>query len=597
MAKEKLFKGGEFLITDALPEDVFTPEDFTNEQRLIGKSAEEFGLGELAPIRDELAELNGELLTSLLRKAGELGLLSTDMPEIYGGSELDKVSSVLVTERINQGIGGFLLAYGVQTGIGSLPIVFFGSPEQKKRYLPKLATGEMIGAYALTEPAHGSDALTAETTAVLSDDGKYYILNGQKQFISNAGFCDLILTYAQVDGTKFTGFIVERKWDGVSVDEEEVKMGMHGGSTRSVIFQDVKVPVENVLGEIGRGHIVALNTLNIGRYKLGAATVGVAKFLLADAIKYAKTRIQFGRPLSDFGLIKQKIAEMVIKIYVNESLGYRIAGLLDLLLEGIDPSKEDAGQKTGEALRKYALECSVNKVFGSEVLDYVVDECVQIMGGYGYIQDNMIESGYRDSRINRIWEGTNEINRLLIVDRLMKAAMKGELPLIDVIKKVTGELMSFRPSLSEEEGVLEKEKKMVSMAKKIGLLAAGAATQKYMEKLAGEQEVVALMADIIIEIFAMESALLRALKKFKKEGEEKAAIHIAATQVFINDSFPKVDLMARQIFATVSEGEELRTQLMALKKLARYTPVNTVALRRKIADSVIPVARYNLTKI
>jgi len=271
-------------------------------------------------------------------------LLSTDMPEIYGGSELDKVSSVLVTERINQGIGGFLLAYGVQTGIGSLPIVFLDHPS-RKRYLPKLATGEMIGAYALTEPAHGSDALTAETTAVLSDDGKYYILNGQKQFISNAGFCDLILTYAQVDGTKFTGFIVERKWDGVSVDEEEVKMGMHGGSTRSVIFQDVKVPVENVLGEIGRGHIVALNTLNIGRYKLGAATVGVAKFLLADAIKYAKTRIQFGRPLSDFGLIKQKIAEMVIKIYVNESLGYRIAGLLDLLLEGIDPSKEDAGQK------------------------------------------------------------------------------------------------------------------------------------------------------------------------------------------------------------------------------------------------------------
>jgi len=597
MAKEKLFKGGEFLITDALPEDVFTPEDFTNEQRLIGKSAEEFGLGELAPIRDELAELDGDLLTSLLRKAGELGLLSTDMPEIYGGSELDKVSSVLVTERINQGVGGFLLAYGVQTGIGSLPIVFFGSPEQKKKYLPKLASGEMIGAYALTESAHGSDALTAETTAILSDDGKYYILNGQKQFISNAGFCDLILTYAQVDSTKFTGFIVERKWDGVSVDEEEEKMGMHGGSTRSVIFQDVKVPVENVLGEVGRGHVVALNTLNIGRYKLGAATVGVAKFLIADAVKYAKSRIQFGRPISDFGLIKHKIAEIVIKIYVNESLGYRIAGLLDLALKGIDPSKEDAGQKTGEALRKYALECSVNKVFGSEVLDYVVDECVQIMGGYGYIQDNMIESAYRDSRINRIWEGTNEINRLLIVDRLMKAAMKGELPLLDVIKKLTGELMSYRPSMNEEEGVLERERKMVSMAKKIGLLAAGAATQKYMDKLAGEQEVVALIADIIIEIFAMDSAFLRALKKFQKEGEEKAAIHIAATQVYINDSFPKVDLMARQIFAAVSEGEELRTQLMALKKLARYTPVNTIILRRKIADSVIPVARYNLTKI
>jgi len=597
MAELKLFKGGEFLITDALPEEVFTPEDFTNEQRLIAKSAEEFGLGELAPRRDELEELNEELLKSLLRSAGELGLLSTDMPEIYGGSELDKVSSVLVTEKINQGIGGFLLAYGVQTGIGSLPIVFFGTPEQKKKYLPKLASGEMIGAYALTESAHGSDALTAETTAVLSEDGKYYIVNGQKQFISNAGFCDLILTYAQVDGTQFTGFIIERKWDGISVDEEEKKMGMHGGSTRSIIFQDVKVPVENVLGEVGRGHIVALNTLNIGRYKLGAATVGVCKFLTADAIKYAKTRIQFGRPISQFGLIKHKIAEMVIKIYVNESIGYRIAGLLDLALQGIDPSSENAGKKTGEALRKYALECSINKVFGSEVLDYTVDECVQIMGGYGYIQDNLIESAYRDSRINRIWEGTNEINRLLIVDRLMKASMKGELPLLDAIKAVMEDLMSYRPSMSEEEGLLEKEQKMVAHAKKMGLLAAGAATKKYMDKLANEQEVVALIADIIIEIFAMESALLRARKKFQKDGEEKSKIHIAATRVYINDSFQRVDIMTKQVFAAISEGEELRTQLMGLKKFARFTPINTIALRREIADSVIPVARYNLTKI
>lgn len=597
MAELKLFKGGEFLITDALPEEVFTPEDFTNEQRLIAKSAEEFGLGELAPRRDELEELNEELLKSLLRSAGELGLLSTDMPEIYGGSELDKVSSVLVTEKINQGIGGFLLAYGVQTGIGSLPIVFFGTPEQKKKYLPKLASGEMIGAYALTESAHGSDALTAETTAVLSEDGKYYIVNGQKQFISNAGFCDLILTYAQVDGTQFTGFIIERKWDGISVDEEEKKMGMHGASTRSVIFQDVKVPVENVLGEVGRGHVVALNTLNIGRYKLGAATVGVCKFLIADAIKYAKTRIQFGRPISQFGLIKHKIAEIVIKIYVNESIGFRIAGLLDLALQGIDPSSENAGKKTGEALRKYALECSINKVFGSEVLDYTVDECVQIMGGYGYIQDNLIESAYRDSRINRIWEGTNEINRLLIVDRLMKASMKGELPLLDAIKAVMEDLMSYRPSMSEEEGLLEKEQKMVAHAKKMGLLAAGAATKKYMDKLANEQEVVALIADIIIEIFAMESALLRARKKFQKDGEEKSKIHIAATRVYINDSFQRVDIMTKQVFAAISEGEELRTQLMGLKKFARFTPINTIALRREIADSVIPVARYNLTKI
>lgn len=596
MAELKLFKGGEFLITDALPEEIFTPEDFTKEHRLIGKSAEEFALGEIEPRREELEELNPDLIKTLLRKAGELGFLSTDIPEIYGGAELDHISCVLVAERLTRGISAIDISSGVQAGIGSLPIVFFGSPEQKAKHLPKLCTGEVIGAFALTESEHGSDALTAETTAVLSEDGKYYILNGQKQFITNAGFADLFLTYAQVDGTQFTSFIVERTWDGVSVDEEEKKMGIHGSSTRSVIFQDVKVPVENVLGEIGRGHVVALNTLNIGRYKLGPATLGGAKLLIAEGVKYAKNRVQFGKPICEFGLIKHKIAEMVIKTYVTESMVYRTAGLLNMALEGIDPTKEDAGKKTGEALRKYALECSINKNFGSEMLDYVVDECVQIMGGYGYIQDNLVESAYRDSRINRIWEGTNEINRLLIVDMLMKAAMKGELPLLDAIKAVMGELMSYRPAMSDEEGILEKEQKMVGHAKKMGLLAAGAATQKYIDKLANEQEVVALIADIIIEIFAMESALLRSLKKIQKEGEEKSKIQIAATRVYINDSFPRVDIMARQVFAAISEGEELRTQLMGLKKFARFTPINTITLRREIADSIIPVARYNLTK-
>jgi len=546
MAKPKLFRGGEFLITDALPEEVFTPEDFTNEHRLIGKSAEEFGLGEIEPRREELEELDPELVKSLLRKAGELGFLSTDVPEIFGGSELDHISCVLVTERLTRGIPGFDISYGAHTGIGSLPIVLFGSPEQKKKYLPELCTGGMIGAFALTEPEHGSDALTAEATAVLS--------------------------------------------------EEEKKMGIHGTSTRSVIFQDVKIPVENVLGEIGRGHVVALNTLNIGRYKLGPGTVGGAKLLIAEGVKYAKNRTQFGRSICEFGLIKHKIAEMVIKTYVNESMVYRTAGLLDLALEGIDPTKEDAGQKTGEALRRYALECSINKNFGSEMLDYVADECVQIMGGYGYIQDNPVESAYRDSRINRIWEGTNEINRLLIVDMLMRSAMKGELPLLDAIEKVTGELVSYSPETSEEEGVLREEGKMVAMAKKIALLAAGAATQKYMDKLGNEQEIVVLIADIIIEIFAMESAYLRTLKKIEKEGEEKSKIQIAATQVYFNDSFPRVEMMARQIFAAISEGEDLRTKLLGLRKLAQFTPANTIVLRREIADSVIPVARYNLTK-
>lgn len=596
LAKQRLFKGGEFLITDALPEEVFTPEDFTNEQRLIGRSAEEFRLGELEQRKEELEELNPELVRGLLRKAGDLGLLSVDIPEMYGGSGLDTISSVLVMERIMQGIAAFDIAYGVQTGIGSLPIVFFGSPEQKKKYLPKLATGEIIGAFALTEPAHGSDALTAETTAVLSEDGGYYILNGQKQFITNAGFADLFLTYAQVDGTQFTGFIVERKWDGVSVDEEEKKMGIHGTSTRSVIFQDVKVPVENVLGEIGRGHVVALNTLNVGRYKLAPSTVGGAKLLIGECVKYAKNRTQFGKPISEFGLIKHKIAEMVIKTYVNESMVYRTAGLLALALQGIDQSKEDAGQKTGRALREYAIECSINKNSGSEMLDYVADECVQIMGGYGYIQDNPVERAYRDARINRIWEGTNEINRLLIVDMLMRSAMKGELPLIEVIRKVAGELISYRPETGEE-GILEREGRMVVMAKKIALLAAGAATQRYMDRLVNEQEIVALIADIIIEVFAMESAYLRTLKKIEKEGEEKSRIHTAATKVYLNDRFPQVDMMAREVFAAVSEGEELRTGLMGLKKLSRFTPINSIALRREVAESIIPTARYNLTRI
>jgi alkylation response protein AidB-like acyl-CoA dehydrogenase len=599
MAKEKLFKGGEFLLTDALPEDVFTPEDFTKDHKLVGKSAEEFGMKELSTKREEMENLNIPLVKEMLRKAGDLGFLGADMPEVFGGSELDKVSSMLIAEKLCSGVSGFMAAYGVQTGIGSLPIVLFGTPEQKKRYLPKIASAEIIAAYALTEPGHGSDALGAETRAEISGDGKHYVLNGQKQFITNAGFADLFVTYAQVDETKFTSFIVERNWDGVSVDEEEKKMGMHGSSTRAVIFQNVKVPVENVLGEVGRGHIVALNTLNVGRFKIAPMVVGSAKTIFAETIKYAKGRVQFGKPISEYGLIRQKIAEMLVRIYLLESMAYRTAALLDLALEGIDPTSADAGQKTGEALRKYALECSINKVFGTEALDFVVDECVQIYGGYGYIQEYPAEGAYRDSRINRIWEGTNEINRLLIVDMLMRAAMKGELPLLDAIRQVMGEILNMRPDLggAEEEGVLDKEKKMVSMAKKIGMLSAGAATQKYMQKLADEQEIVATIADMIIEVFAMESALLRTLKKIQKEGEESSRIHIAATRVYINETFPRIELKAKTIFAAIAEGEELRTQLMGLKRLARHTPINTIALRREIAESVIPVARYHLTKL
>jgi len=596
MGKEKLFKGGEFLIVDALPEEVFTPEDFTKDQRQIGQAAEEFGTRELLARKEEIEELNYDLLKEMLRKAGDLGFLGADVAEVFGGSELDKVSSMLIGEKLCSGVSGFATTYGVQTGIGSLPIVLFGTPAQKKKYLPGIAGGELVGAYALTEPGHGSDALSAETRAVLAGDGTHYVLNGQKQFITNAGFADLFITYAQIDETKFTSFIVERTWDGVSVDEEEKKMGMHGTSTRAVIFQNVKVPVENVLGELGKGHVVALNTLNMGRFKITSMVVGLAKTILSETIKYAKGRIQFGRPISDFGLIKHKIAEMLIRIYVTESMAYRTAALLDMALEGIDATREDAGAKTGEAVRRYALECSMNKIFGTETLDYVVDECVQVYGGYGYVKDYPAEGAYRDSRINRIWEGTNEINRLLIVDMLMRAALKGELPLLAVIKKTADDLLSFRPEFGESEGTLDKEKKLISAAKKIGLLAAGAATRKFKEKLDSQQELIALISDTIIEIFAMESALLRTLKKVRKDGEEKSRTHIAVTRVYINDAFAKVEWMGRQIFAAVAEGEELRTQLMAIKRLARNTPLNTIALRREIADSAIPLGRYHLTK-
>jgi alkylation response protein AidB-like acyl-CoA dehydrogenase len=595
VATEKLFEGGEFLITDALPNEVFTPEDFNKEQQMIARSAEEFGVRQVDAVADELEDLNPELVKQLLRDAAELGFLGADVPEIYGGTELDKVSMSLITEHLSRGSSGFAVSCAVHTGIGSLPLVLFGSPAQKEKYLPKLAAAEWIAAYALTEPEHGSDALGAETTATLSEDGKYYLLNGQKQFITNAGIADLFTTYAQVDGDKFTSFIVERQWDGVSLDEEEQKMGVHGTSTRAVIFQDVKVPVENVLGEVGRGHVVALNALNVGRYKLAASTLGGCKLLISQGVKWAKNRVQFGQPICQFGLIRQKIAQMVIRTYISESMIYRTARLLDLALEGLDASGEHAGEKTGNAIRKYALECSINKIYASEAYDDVADECVQIMGGYGYIQDNVAESSYRDSRINRIWEGTNEINRMLIVNLLMKSAINGKLTLMQTIKKVTGEIQSFNEVPEVEAGPLANESRLLATAKRIVIFAAGAAIRKYMQNLAEEQEINALIADSVIELFAMESALLRTRKKIAKDGQEKAATQTAVTKVYVNDSFPRVDQMARQILAATYEDERLTTQLTALDKLSRHTPINTIALRRDISDSIMPLARYHLT--
>lgn len=589
---EALVKGGAFLIESTSPEEVFTPEDFNEEQRLIAQAASEFAVGEVQPLIEELETQKEGLMPSLVKKAGALGLLSADIPEEYGGQGLDKISSLLITEKMAQGGASFIVAHTVHTGIGSLPIIFFANKEQKSRYLPDIATGAKIAAYALTEPDAGSDALNAKTNATLSPDGKYYLLNGQKQFISNSGFADLFVTYAKIDGEKFTAFIVERNFEGVSVDEEEKKMGVKGSSTRSVIFSDAKVPVENVLGEIGKGHIVAFNTLNIGRFKLGGGCVGASKIVLQEAVTHAKQRVQFGKPICEFGLIKHKIAEMALRTYAVESMVYRTAGLIDRILSQIDHRAEDSGIQMAKGIEEYAIEDSINKVYSSEMLDYVVDEAVQIFGGYGYIQDYPVERHYRDSRINRIWEGTNEINRLLIMDMFMKRAMKNMLPLLGAAQKVAQELLALRPQVEMDDGKLGLQKEMVEMSKKITLLVAGAAVQRYMMALADQQEILGLLSDMAIEVFAMESVLLRALKSWQRAEDERARIQKAMTQVYINDAFNRLEGYGKQALAAIAEGDALRTQLSALKKLTRFNPINTIALRREIADSVIRMGRY-----
>ena len=592
MGEFRHVKGGEFLIDSISAGEIFTPEDFTEEQRLIGKAATEFAVGEVQPQMEDIEAQKEGLLPSLLKKAGELGFLSGDIPDEYGGQELDKVSVILIMEKLSQGGGSFMASYGVHTGPGSHPIIFFGNKDQKARYLPKIATGEMIAAYALTEPEAGSDALNAKTTASLSPCGKYYVLNGQKQFISNAGFADLFVTYAKVDGDQFTSFIVERNFGGVSVGEEENKMGIKGSSTRSVIFTDANVPVENVLGKIGRGHVVAFNTLNIGRLKLGAGCVGSTKVVLQEAVTYAKQRVQFDKPIAEFGLIKHKIAEMAIRIFTIESMVYRTAALLDRILQRIDPHAEDAGVQMANGIEEYAIEDSINKVYSSEMMDYIVDEALQVHGGYGYIHDYPVEQHYRDSRMSRIVEGTNEINRLLIMDMLTKRAMTNRLPILEAAQKVAKELLVLRPTVEMDNGKLNLQRGMVEMAKKIALFVAGATVQKYMMKLVDEQEVLALISEMVIEIFAMESALLRALKTMEKAGDEKFQLQKAMTKVYVNDAFERVKGCAKQILSAIAEPETLRTQLSALKKLTSFTPVNTVMLRREIADTVIKVGRY-----
>ncbi|HEU4797489.1 MAG TPA: acyl-CoA dehydrogenase family protein [bacterium] len=578
--------GGSFLIRESEPRDVFTPEDINEEQRLVGRTVRDFVEQDIVPNLDRIEKKDWPLTRRLLRRLGELGVLGLEVPSQYGGAELDKVTSLVVSEELTA--GSFSVSYGAHVGIGMEPILFFGTEAQRQKFLPKMVRGEVIGAYALTEPTAGSDAMSIRTKAVRSPDGSHYVLSGQKQFISNASFADVFTVFAKVDGDKHTAFIVERSTPGFSVGEEEHKMGIVGSSTASLFLENAKVPADQVLGEIGQGFKVAVNILNMGRFKLAAGCIGASKHVLRQALQYAGERKQFARPLSAFGLVKHKLAEMAIRTYIGESMVYRTGGLVNDSLGGVHGDPQEAMR----ALEEYAVECAMNKVYASEVLDYVVDEGVQIYGGYGFIEEYPAARAYRDSRINRLFEGTNEINRLLTTGMLLRRAQRGRLDLIPAAMAIAQEIMS--PALGDGTGTgpLAEEQRLVAMVKKAALFAAGVAVQKYLEAIEEQQEVLAAIADLVIETFAMESGLLRALKAVERDGSDAAAAKVAMIRVYINDALPRVDAYAKTVLASVDEGDTLRTELAGLRRFLRYTPINTVALRREIADRLITQGRY-----
>jgi alkylation response protein AidB-like acyl-CoA dehydrogenase len=583
-------KGGSFLLESPAPSDIFTPADLSDDQKLIGQTAEEFVIKEVLPLAKDLENKKPGLMAELVRKAAELGLMSGGTPEEYGGAGLDKIATTLLTEKISI-YGGFAVTHGAHAGIGTLPIVYFGTDEQKKKYLPKLASGEMIGAYCLSEPQAGSDSQNSLTRAELNKEGTHYILNGQKMWITNGGFADLYVVFAKVDGEKFTAFIVERKFPGCKPGNEEHKMGIHGSSTTPVFLENCAVPKENVLHEIGRGHIVAFNVLNAGRFTLGASGVGGSKYVLMTASKYSKERKAFGKQIGEFGLMREKLAEMAIQIFAVESMVYRTAGNLEAAMHAASGSGDKA-QNTMKVLEEYAIESSISKVYGSEMLDFVVDEGVQIFGGYGFHEDYPVCRAYRDSRVNRIFEGTNEINRMLIIQMLMKRAMGGQLALIPAAMKLADEILAG-PSFEEApEGVLAEEARTIANSKKMFLQAAGGAVQKFREKLADEQELIGALANIVMEIYAMESTLLRAQKAAASKGEAASSVMIDAARVFIADAAERVDHEAKRAIAAVHEGDMLTTQMAVLKRFGKRPAVDTIALRRRVAAAVQSQDRY-----
>ncbi|HLQ95125.1 MAG TPA: acyl-CoA dehydrogenase family protein [Pseudogracilibacillus sp.] len=587
---EKTFKGGAFLTEDLDGEDVITPEDFTDEHKMIAKTTEDFVLGEVVPRIDNLENHEFDHSVELLKKAGDLGLLSADIPEEYGGLQLDKISSSLITEKFSRA-GGFSVTHGAHVGIGSLPIVFFGNDDQKQQYLPKIATGELLAAYALTEPSSGSDAMGAKTTAVLNEEGTHYILNGEKQWITNSAFADVFIVYAKIDGEHFSAFIVEREFDGVSVGPEEDKMGIKSSSTRTLILEDAKVPVENLLGEKGRGHIIAFNILNVGRYKLAIGGVGGSKRSIELASTYANQRKQFDRTIASFSLTQEKLGKMAADTYANESAVYRTVGLFEQSMGNLTDEQLKDGREIAKVIAEYQIECSMNKYTATELLDASVDEALQLHGGYGFMEEYEVARMYRDSRINRIFEGTNEINRLIVPGTLIKKAMKGELPLLEQAQGLQDELMSMMPEEVGEEA-LDQEKHLLKNAKKIVLLGAGLAAQKFMQKLEDEQEILSNLADMASYVYNMESAILRTEKAIAKSGEDKNKQKLLYTEVYTQESFNKIESFAKEILIAVEEGDELRMMLSALRKLTRHDPINVIGKKREIAAVISEEEAY-----
>ncbi|GAB3202622.1 alkylation response protein AidB-like acyl-CoA dehydrogenase [Pontibacter aydingkolensis] len=589
--KAAILKGGEFLIKETNPQDVFTPEDFTEEQRMMAQTCLDFVQEEVTPLLDRLDNHEEGLMESLMKKAGELGLFAVSVPEQYGGLNMDFNTALLVTESVGGG-HSFPVAFAAHTGIGTLPILYFGTEEQKQKYVPKLVSGEWMSAYCLTEPGSGSDALAAKTKAVLNEAGTHYILNGQKMWITNAGFADVFIVFAQVDGDKFTGFIVEKDYPGLSLGNEEHKMGIKGSSTRQVFLTDCEVPKENVLGEIGKGHLIAFNILNIGRIKLCAATLGAAKSVASLSVKYANERHQFKLPISKFGAIRHKLAEQAIRIYAVESAQYRSGMDIYRMEQELMAAGKDENEALLGAAREFAVECAMLKVEGSEVLDYVVDEGVQIYGGYGFSADYPMDRAYRDSRINRIFEGTNEINRMLTVDMILKKAMNGELDLMGPAQNVQNELMAIPDFGAEEEGLFAAEYKAVRNLKKSILLVAGTAVQKYMQSLAKEQEVLMNIADMAIKTYVAESTLLRVEKLVSNKGEEAAANQIDIARVVVNDAVDASFIAGKDAIAAMAEGDEQRLLFMGLKRFTKKDLFNTKEARRRIAAALIEANEY-----